>query len=473
MESLSLREIAQAVEGQLSHGHPEMTVDTVSTDSRSLAPGALFVPLVGVRFDAHAFIPQAFAGGAAAVLAVGPPPERILPPGRGWIQVADTLRALQRLAAWYRRRFDIPVVGITGSVGKTSTKEMVADALAPALTVLRTRGNFNNEIGLPMTLLRLDPTHAAAVVEMGTDRPGEIPFLSNLAQPTHGVVTNIGISHIAQFASREAICEEKLGIAAGFPGGGGVLFLNGDDPLLAARRGVLAGQVIWFGTQPWCDVRAGQVDIREGGTSFVLTAAGGQTRVTLPVAGMHHVRNALAAAAVAQSLGVDLATAAAGMRQYRGVALRQQLRQGRGLHVIDDSYNASPDSVRSGLEALIAFPGGGRRVAVLADMYELGGYAQAAHEEAGRLAGELGIEILVAIGGMAAWIRDGAISVAGAKTRVYVCETLAEAYEVLAKTLAADDVVLVKGSRGMRADRLARAIVAGDPGELTRDESDG
>ncbi len=468
MKSLTLKEIARAVSGRLLHGQAGSTVAAVSTDSRSMTPGALFVPLVGPRFDAHAFIPQAFAGGATAVLAACPPPnDGALSSGHGWIQVTDTLRALQQLAAWYRRQFNLPVIGITGSVGKTSTKEMVADALAPAHTVLRTQGNLNNEIGLPLTLLRLDQTHTAAVVEMGTDRPGEIPFLSRLTRPTHGIVTNIGLSHIAHFASREAIRAEKLRVADGFPAGQGVLFLNGDDPSLSALRGTLATPAVWYGTQPWCDMRAAQIEIQASCTSFTLSHASGQIRVRLPIAGVHHVHNALAAAAVAHSLDVDLATVASGLRQYRGVALRQQLRQGRGLDVIDDSYNASPDSVRSGLEVLMAFPANGRRVAVLADMYELGDYARAAHEEVGRLASEQGVETLVAVGEMAEWVRAGAESASSQTPHVHTCATLAEAYEVLARVLTAGDVILVKGSRGMRTDRLARALVTGDPGALT------
>ncbi|NLN46714.1 MAG: UDP-N-acetylmuramoyl-tripeptide--D-alanyl-D-alanine ligase [Clostridiaceae bacterium] len=465
MEPITLKEIAEATAGRLVCGDPSSTIATVSTDSRSVSQGSLFIPIVGVRFDAHAFILQALQSGAAATLSArtadaSPPRDG----EKGWIEVEDTLVAMQQLSAWYRSRFDIPVVGVTGSVGKTSTKEMVADALSPVFSVLRTKGNFNNEIGMPATLLCLERSHSAAVIEMGTSSPGEIPLLSTLACPTHAVVTNIGISHIEFFGSREAIREEKLGIAQGFPQGGGKLFLNGDDPLLAAMRGKTRVPTVWFGTDSWCTYRAEEVNVGEGQTTFTLVHPRGRTPVRLPVLGMHHVRNALAAAAVADDLGVDPDTAARGMRDYHGASLRQQLREGNGIHVIDDSYNASPDSVRSGLEALMAFHADGRHVAVLADMYELGSLAKAAHEEAGRLAVEHGVDMLIAIGNMSEWILAGAKeSVAAGRgrdgIRLSACATLQDAYVRLTRDLARGDVVLVKGSRGIHADRLARALV--------------
>ncbi len=479
MEPITLREVADATGGRLLRGSPDDCVRSVSTDSRAIAPGALFIPIVGVRFDAHAFIPQAFQAGAAATLSIlGLPADPgATDDGSGWIQVDDTLKALQLLSAAYRSRFDIPVVGVTGSVGKTSTKEMIADALSPGYKVLRTRGNFNNEIGLPMTLFELERTHTAAVVEMGTSSAGEISLLTSLAVPVRAVVTNIGISHIEFFRTREAIRTEKLSIVEGFPPEGGILYLNGDDPLLAALRGRTPAPTVWFGTADWCDYRATGVRIDDGMTSFTLRHPAGQTEIVLPVSGMHHVRNALAAAAVADSLGVSPDRSAEGMKGYRGAAMRQQIREGRGLRVIDDSYNASPDSVRSGLEVLSAARTDGHRIAVLADMYELGEHARAAHREAGRIAVEHGVDELVAIGTMAEWIREGAEEASsqqasapripgGSPTRIHAFQTLKEAYGYLAERTGEGDVVLVKGSRGMHADRLARALVSGDRDEL-------
>ena len=473
MEPLTLREIAAATGGTLVHGCPEAFAASVSTDSRAVPAGSLFIPIVGTRFDAHDFIPQALQCGAAATLTSRPVPSGLVRDGgdAGWILVGDTVKALQQLSAAYRARFPIPVVGVTGSVGKTSTKEMVADALSPGYKVLRTRGNFNNEIGLPMTLFELDSSHTAAVIEMGTSAPGEIALLTRLASPSRAVVTNIGISHIEFFHTREAIRKEKLAISDGFPPEGGLLFLNGDDPLLAALRGKTAVRTLWFGTASWCDYRAADVQIDEGRTEFTLEHPAGKTRIELPVAGMHHVRNALAAAAVADSLDIVPERSAAGMKEYRGAAMRQQIREGRGLKVIDDSYNASPDSVRSGLDVLSATRAAGRRIAVLADMYELGEHARDAHREAGRTAVERGVDELVAIGSMAGWIREGAMEASGTgsgKTGagVRAFTTLQEAYAYLEGLLQAGDVILVKGSRGMHADRLARALVSGDSREL-------
>ncbi|MBP7402530.1 MAG: UDP-N-acetylmuramoyl-tripeptide--D-alanyl-D-alanine ligase [Clostridia bacterium] len=474
MEPITLREIAEATNGRLLRGDPDDKVGSVCTDSRSVEPGSLFVPIIGARFDAHAFIPQALRSGAAATLSsreTGPDAETGIG-SAGWIRVDDTIRALQLLSAAYRSRFDLPVVGVTGSVGKTSTKEMIADALAPGFKVLRTKGNFNNEIGLPMTLFGLERSHTAAVVEMGTSGVGEIALLTSLAAPTHAVVTNIGISHIEFFKTREAIRNEKLSITDGFPSQGGTLFLNGDDPLLAALRGKTRVPTVWFGNAPWCGYRAADVRTGEGRTSFTLIHPAGETGIVLPVTGMHHVRNALAAAAVADSLGIPPRSSAEGMKDYRGAALRQQVREGRGLKVIDDSYNASPDSVRSGLEVLAATNASGRRIAVLADMYELGDHARSAHRDAGRFAVEQGVDELVAIGTMAGWILEGAEeacrgkSDGSSRTPVQAFSTLAEAYAHLAGSIAEGDVILVKGSRGMHADRLARALVSGDEKDL-------
>ena len=473
METMTLREVACATGGTLLAGDPDARVTSVCTDSRTITPGALFIPIVGVRFDAHAFIPQAFGAGASATLASAGQPADFSPDivgAAGWIRVENTVTALQHLAAAYRSRFRIPVVGVTGSVGKTSTKEMIADALSPGHRVLRTRGNFNNEIGLPMTLLEFESTHTAAVLEMGASASGEIALLTRLAAPSRAIVTNIGISHIEFFRTREAIRTEKLSIAEGFPPEGGVLFLNGDDPLLAALRGKIPVPTVWFGTAPWCEYRAGDVRIEEGQTTFTLEHPAGHTEVVLPVTGMHHVRNALAAAAVADSLGVPPDQSALGMRDYRGAAMRQQIREGRGLKIIDDSYNASPDSVRSGLDVLAAIRTSGRRIAVLADMYELGDQARSAHLEAGRIAVERGVDELVAIGTMAEWIREGAMEALdsgdGTRTGVHAFATLHEAFDYLAGFSVPGDAILVKGSRGMHADRLARALVSGDEKEL-------
>ena len=473
MEPLTLREIAASTGGTLVHGCPDTIVTSVSTDSRAVPAGCLFIPIVGTRFDAHDFILPALHSGAAATLTSRPvPPDMAGGEGEaGWILVEDTVRALQLLAGAYRAKFSIPVVGVTGSVGKTSTKEMVADALSPEYKVLRTRGNFNNEIGLPMTLFELDASHTAAVIEMGTSAPGEIALLTRLASPTRAIVTNIGISHIEFFHSREAIRNEKLSIAEGLPPEGGLLFLNGDDPLLAVLRGKTTTRTIWFGTASWCDYRAVNVQIDEGRTVFTLEHPAGETDIELPVAGMHHVRNALAAAAVADSLDILPARSAEGMKAYRGAAMRQQIREGRGLKVIDDSYNASPDSVRSGLDVLAATRAAGRRIAVLADMYELGEHAREAHREAGRIAVERGVDELVAIGSMADWIREGAVTAScsgcgkpDAGIRAFT--TLHEAYDYLEGLVRDGDVILVKGSRGMHADRLARALASGDRKEL-------
>ena len=275
-------------------------------------------------------------------------------------------------------------------------------------------------------------------------------------------MTNIGVAHMEQFRTRENIRDEKLRITEGFAGGQGILFLNGDDDQLRSVQDRLPNTCVWYGLGDGCAYRGEEIRVRDGHTSFVLRHPNGTEHVRLPVTGAHHVYNALAAAAVADALGIPPADSIRGMRAYRGVALRQQIRKGNGVTVIDDSYNASPDSVRSGLDVLNALETDGRRIAVLADMYELGTYAETAHRDAGAAAVVCGVDELVAIGSMSGWIRDGAREAEGGeRLPVRVFATLEEAYAYLKETVHPGDGLYVKGSRSMRCDRLARALADG------------
>lgn len=450
---MTVEEAAQACGGRLLCGSPQTPVTSVSADSRKVDPGALFVPIKGEKTDAHAHIADAFVAGAAATLTQEH--ETAAGPG-AWIAVPDTLRAVQEIAAAYRRKFRIPVVGVTGSVGKTTTKEMVALALSAQRNVMKTEGNSNSQIGVPLTVFRLGAEHEAAVVEMGMSEFGEMARLARVAAPDCAVVTNIGISHIGQLGSQENIRSEKLHITDYFHSGS-VLFLNGDDPLLAELKGKTGFRTVWFGTRPWCDFRAEDVRLETGRSAFRFVSPGGTGKVFVPAPGMHMVLNALAALAVSGELGVSLEKAAAALGEYRPLAMRQQLRTVGGVTVIDDSYNASPDAVKSSLDVLGGFTGG-RRIAVLADMLELGEHSVQAHFDVGVRAAERA-DVLVTVGSEAEHIAEGA-RFARRDMTVRVCNENADASDFLRELLAPGDAVLVKGSRGMHTDGIVADILA-------------
>lgn len=456
--NLKISELAEACGGRLLCGDPQSEVTSVTTDSREVVPGALFVPIAGEKVDAHGFIPAAFGAGAAATLtqeheeANGP---------RAWIAVGDTRDALQQIAAAYRRRFELSIVGITGSVGKTSTKEMVALALSAGLSVMKTLGNSNSQIGVPLTMFRLEADHNAAVVEMGMSEFGEMGRIAAVAAPDHAVMTNIGVSHIEQLGSRQNILAEKLHITDRFHEGS-VLFLNGDDDMLRSAAGNAPFETVLYGTWPGCAFRAKHIETVGDSTWFHYIAPDGEEgEARIPVIGAHHVLNALAGLCVAQRLGVPLPHAAQALAGYRAPAMRQQIRRANGITVIDDSYNSSPDAARGSLSVLSSFREG-RRIAVLADMLELGDYSEQGHREVGVFAAGMGVDILVTVGERARAIAEGARSVNPALD-CRVCGTNAEAYEALKPDLLPGDTVLVKGSRGMRTEEIV-ALLLGSGG---------
>ncbi|HCM24870.1 MAG TPA: UDP-N-acetylmuramoyl-tripeptide--D-alanyl-D-alanine ligase [Ruminococcaceae bacterium] len=452
---ITIQEAAQMCGGTLLCGNPKDFITNVRTDSRQVVPGSLFVPLKGEKTDAHLFIPATFKAGAAAALTQEPVEQ---PASGALIAVPDTTAALQQIAAAYRRKFTIPVIGITGSVGKTTTKEMVALALSARFHIMKTQGNQNSQIGVPLTMFQIDETTDAAVVEMGMSQFGEMARLAEIAAPEFAVLTNIGVSHIENLHTRENILREKLHIVDGFIPQS-VLVLNGDDPMLAALRGQLPFHTVFVGTHDWCDYRASHIQIQDGKTFFIMEHHGSQQPVLLPALGTHQVINALSALAIAEILHVDLQNAAAALGHYQPLAMHQQIHQVGGLTVIDDSYNASPDAVRGALDVLCSFPH--RRIAVLADMLELGKVSQQEHYHCGQYAAEAGTDLLVTVG------REAAAMAEGAKQTLpsipcQVCRSNEEAIHFLCQTLQRGDTILVKGSRGMHTDEIVSALLAMD-----------
>jgi len=451
---MTIRKIVAACGGKLLCGDPDTVVTSVVIDSRVVADGSLFVPLVGKKTDAHTFLHAAFASGAVAALTQE---HTRMEAKEAWIAVDSTQLALQHIAAAYRKSFSIPVVGITGSAGKTTTKEMIALALSARYNVMKTRGNHNSQIGLPLMMFEFSREHEAAAVEMGMSDFGEMANLARVAEPKYAVMTNIGISHIGQLKTRENILKEKLHITDRFTRGS-VLFLNGDDPMLADLRGKTPYETVFYGTAPWCDFRAEGITVQKETTAFrCITLRGESVDVTLPVLGIHYVLDALAGLAVAERLGVALERAADALGDYRPIAMRQQIYHVNEITVIDDSYNSSPDAAKSSLSVLSGFRVG-RRVAVLADMLELGEHSRQAHFGVGAFAAENGVDILLTVGPEAKTMAEGARSVRSGID----CRVLDNNYQAVAELksfLSPGDAVLVKGSRGMHTDEIVRALL--------------
>lgn len=423
------------------------TADGISTDTRSVQPGDLFIPLRGERFDGHDYIAQAVAAGAVAVLT-----ERPDVPCDRQIRVPDTRAALQRLAEAYRLRFHPLTVALTGSVGKTTTKEMTAAVFASHRVTMKTNGNFNNDIGVPLTLLRLTPEDQVAVVEMGMSHAGEIAVLTRLAHPDIAVITNVGTSHIGNLGSQENICRAKLEILEGLPAGGTVI-LNGDDPFLSAATIPDTLRRILFGIDcPNADVRATAIAMSEQGSTFEIIWQQERYPTTLQLAGRHHIMNALAAFAAGVTGGVPPEKAAAALSGVEPEGMRQRVRTMASCTVIEDCYNANPDSMRAALRVLGASRG--RRIALLGDMLELGDYAAKAHREIGAFAADHA-ELLVAVGSFAAEVAAGAAE--AGMTDVWTPRR-EDAAALLKGLMQPDDVLLVKGSRGMRMEEILKDL---------------
>ena len=462
--TIRLDDLLAATGGRLLGPTTVTSFSTAAVDSRRLVPGACFVALRGARVDGHAYVGEAVRNGARVAIV-----ERSvdLPAGTdvALVQVADSLTALQELAAWWRNRLAVRVVGITGSTGKTIAKEIVADVLSQTLNTLRNEGNLNSETGLPMTLLLLEPSHEAAVLEMSMYTEGEIARLAEIARPEVGVVLAVHPTHLERAGSLDAIARAKAELPAALPDSG-LAVLNADDPRVAAMRTVTPATVRTFGLSESADVRAEQV-VSDGlaGTSFTLRAPWATRRLRSATPGRHLVPHALAAVSVAEWLGVPLdeveVALAAGSHATHRMAV---LEAASGATVVDDTYNASPVSVGAALEFLADTPvaAGRRRLAVLGDMLELGPDEERLHREIGAKAGAI-VDGLVAVGERGRWIGEAAL--ATGLTRVATARDADEAATVVERELGPQigDVLLVKGSRGIELDRLVAALGARAP----------
>jgi UDP-N-acetylmuramoyl-tripeptide--D-alanyl-D-alanine ligase len=453
MDATTFEKIAHWAEGRLEAGDPRGTVTNVCTDSRALKAGDLFVALRGEKFDAHTFIAEAAKRGAAGAIVEEFPAE--LPPGFAVIRVADTLRGLQQLGANYRRTLSLQVVGLTGSNGKTSTKDLTAAALGENFQVTKTEGNFNNHIGVPLTLLRARDADQIGVFEMGMNHPGEIAPLAAMAAPEVGIITNIGMAHIEFMGSREAIAQEKGMLAEALPPSG-TLILSAHDDFSQAIAARSKADVVLAGIGKG-EVFASDLHAHATGTKFVLHADGHKADAELSVPGEHMVRNAVLAVAAGRVFGLSLEECAVGLTKLRLTKGRLEQKVIRGIQVIDDTYNANPDSVVAALHTLASMSAAGRRVAVLGRMGELGAEAERGHRLVGEAAAKAHLDCVIGVGAEAQWITEAAWR--GGVEKIVHVETTEEATKVLRDYAKAGDVVLVKGSRSARMERIVEGLL--------------
>ena len=446
MTPCTAREICAAVGGTLlqDSGAP---VTGVTTDSRAVQPGQLFIPLVGERFDGHAYISKALDGGAAGCLTAREP-ETLLP-GKLYIRVADTRLALKALASWYRDKFDLPVVQVTGSAGKTTTKEMIASVLSQRYNTLRTEGNFNNDIGAPLTLLRLMPEHQAAVIETGMNHFGEIRYLGEMVRPDIAVITNVGDAHIENLGNtRQGILRAKCEIFENLTPEG-VAVLNGDDELL--NTVTLPQTILRCGVGDGCGVRVTDIDDRGlEGVACTVTIEGEHYRLTTSAPGRYMIYPMAMAAAIGRRLGLTGEEIAAGVAAYTTVGSRMHLIRLPGERlVIDDCYNANPQSMAEGLRMLAASPAR-HRVAVLGDMGELGQLTAQAHRDMGALTRRLGLTA-VAVGE-----KMHALTETDPQAQWFA--TVEEAMPAIRQLFTPGTAVLVKASHAMHFERIVKEL---------------
>lgn len=455
MEATKIDLITHWCGGELLAGDPGATATSVCTDSRSLKAGDLFIALHGATFDGHAFVAEAAARGALGAIV-----ERTidgLPPQFAVIQVGDTLHALQQIAMQYRRSMPAQIVAVTGSNGKTSTKDLIAVILRERFQATKTEGNFNNHIGLPLTMLRLRAADRVGIFEIGMNHAGEIAALAALAQPDVGVITNIGIAHIEHLGSREAIAQEKGMLAEALPPSGTIV-LNADDeftPAIAARTNA---DVLRCGLAPDADIRAADLRQDFSGMKFRLHAFGRSVDAQLPVPGEHMVLNATLAVGVGHVFGMSMEECAAGLLNVQLTKGRLEMKNVRGIQIIDDSYNANPDSMKAALLTLAQMSTNGRRIAVLGRMGELGIESERGHRSVGQMASDLGIDCVISVGGEAEFIAEEAWR--GGVEKVVRAADLDEAVKSLREMVHAGDLVLVKGSRSSKMERVVEGLAA-------------
>ena len=454
MQVLTIKDIIRATGGEIvtkASDTAGLEFDSITTDSRKVNEGVLFIPLIGEKFDGHDFIKSALTHGASAALTqkqIGGVE------GGTLISVADTKRALGDIAAYYKQKYFVPSVSITGSVGKTTTKDLVYAVLAERFNTHKTPNNFNNDIGVPLTIFGIESEHEMAVIEMGMNHFGEIDYLAGIVKPDIAVITNIGMSHIENLGSQEGIFKAKMEITKGFTDKN-TLYVNGDDKFLGTVTSDTY-KVVKFGLDSSNDVYAKDI-VNNGlnGTEFTVVYDGGEFRAGILQPGVHNVYNALAAVCVGMHFGVTADECIAGLRNCKYTAQRLEVINHKGIEIINDCYNSSPDSIRAALKVqqLSVKP---RKAAVLGDVLEMGSYAGKAHYDLGTEAAGMGLDLLITAGENAAQLAEGAKAAGMSDVKVY--KTTDEAAADIVKLIKPGDSVLVKASHGMHFEKITEAI---------------
>lgn len=463
MQARDLQFVVTACGGTLAKGPSEASFTRVTTDSRQAQAGDLFIALRGERFDGHDYLAEVAQKGVSVVV-IERQRQPADWPGCSVVTVDDTRRALGRLATVYRKDFSLPVVAVAGSNGKTTTKDLIAAVLGQKLLTLRSAASFNNDIGVPLTLLQLEKAHQAAVLEVGTNHPGELAPLVEMIQPRYGVITNIGREHLEFFGDLAGVAEEEGRLAELLPADGNLL-LNGDNEWTGRLTERASAPVVWVGFGEHNQWRARSARLDKQGVTFRVDAPseeyGGEYRIRL--LGRHQVINALFAVAIGAELGLSRSEIEHGLAECEPAKMRLQLWEFNGVRVLDDAYNANADSMLVALQLLTELPCKGRRVAVLGDMAELGAHRAAAHAEVGRVAAELGVGQLFAVGEMASVTAQAARD--AGLNRVIELADVDSAAAALKTFLKASDVVLLKASRAARFERISDVLRGGEAGK--------
>jgi len=460
MHPLKIEQVTKAIKATRTPciNPPQEDIYGVSTDTRDLKAGDLFVPLIGESFDGHDFLREAFDKGAVACLCEEGQYERMLPVFHDKILLAvqNTQQALLDLSGFYKDQFKIPFVAVTGSVGKTTTKDMIASVLSEKFCVLKSRENFNNEIGLPLTLFDLDQRHELGVVEMGMRGLGEIRRLAETVRPDAGVITNIGISHIERLQSKKNIAKAKLELFEAM-GSDAIAIMNGDSPQLWEARNTLSLNTVYFGTERG-DIKAGGIASKgQEGMEFDICGKYGKGHFRISLPGLHNVYNALPAIALGYYFGLSENEIKRGFDNLKPSKMRLEIRKTPlGATLIDDTYNASPDSVKAALELLEI--SGENRVAILGDMFELGEFAPMSHFEIGKFCAPRA-ELLIAVGGFSDTIARGALQAGMREDKIFTFSSTQEAFDKVEKIISHCDAILVKGSRGMKMEQISQRLV--------------
>lgn len=458
MQPLKCEEILKATYGELISGSSNSVIENISTDSRSIKNGDFFIPIIGESFNGHEFISDSYTKGAIGAF-TEEDGIKVSDDSKILIRVKDTTKALGDIAKYYRTKYKIPFIGITGSVGKTSTKDMIASGIGKKLKVLKTEGNFNNQIGVPLTILNLDEIHEAAVIEMGMRGFGEIGYLSSIVKPDIGVITNIGVSHIEKLGSRQNILKAKMEILEDL-NEKGLLVLNGDDSLLSGFKDILKIRTVFFGLEEYCTYQAYDIAFKgENGISFNIIINDRTYNVKVPSPGKHNVYNALAGIAVGLELGISAETIIEGIADYSASSMRLDIQELNGVKIINDCYNASPNSMEAAIDVLFELGHARRKVAVLGSMLELGELSKKAHKTLGKFAINKNIDYIFTVGEFGRQIAEGALENGASIEKVTCFKDSKEAAAALKEFLRQGDIVLIKGSRAMKMEQIVNALV--------------